>query len=114
MPHWGKTIGEQEVVGGFSCASLIAGGLVIWAAPGWAVSAPILIVFGLLAFIDDIVPYGRQPHLASESGGFMVGILAVAVSFFSGFLVWLLAVAALLTAIKFAPRVLRQLKTFKT
>ena len=114
MPHWEKITGEYEVISGFLCGLLIFGGFLVWTVPGIlpTIFGPILVLFGVLLLLDDAFPYGRQPHLMSESGGFIAGFIVVVLSalFIPGFIPRLLAIAVLLSGIKLMIRLLRKLK----
>jgi len=111
MPHWGKIIGEHEVVGGFLGAALVVGGFLAWNYLGllWFITAPFLIVLGLLLLIDDVYPYGRQPYLMSESGGFIAGCILTVVSVFYGVVGWVLSTAFFLSVIKLLVKVLKKI-----
>ncbi len=120
MPHWEKITGEYEVVSGFLCGILVLGGLLVWTVPGiyWPIAGPVLLIFGVLMLLDDAFPYGRQPHLMSEAGGFIAGFLAVISSSILGLILWLLAPSVLLSVVKLTIRLLRKMqkerpKTFK-
>jgi hypothetical protein len=113
MPHWGKMTGEYEVLSGFLIGVIIWGGLLIWIVPGifWPITGPVLVLFGVLLLFDDAYPYGRQPHLTSESGGFLAGFVVVLVSaiYNPAFVPWVLAVAVFFSAIKLLIRLLKKL-----
>lgn len=104
----GKVTGEYEVVCGFLCSSIITGGILIWTLPNMVLFflSPFLIVFGILLLFDDIFPYGRQPYMASEAGGFITGVAISIIAFFSGFIFFLVSLAVLISVAKLARRFL--------
>jgi hypothetical protein len=103
MPHWGKVTGEYEVIFGFSSGLLVFGGFLVWIFPGIlpTILGPVLMIIGFLVLLDAAFPYGRQPHLMSESGGFVAGLIAVTASaLVPGSIYWLLGTGVLFSAIK--------------
>lgn len=111
MPDWGKISGEYEIISGFLSGVLVLTGLLTWTVFqfAWSFAAPVLIIIGVLSFFDDIFPYGRQPHLMSESGGFIAGCIIAGLSFIYGFTAWLLSLVILFEAIKYGYKVLRKI-----
>jgi hypothetical protein len=102
MPYMGKPFSYGELITGFLCGVLIVGGIFAFTLPGifWSVAAWLILIFGILTLLDDIFPYGHQPNLGCELGGLTLGTSAVMVSFFIGFLPFLLALGVTLTIIK--------------
>ncbi len=113
MPQWGKVTGEWEVLSGFLSGILMTGGLVVWAGPDffWSALGPVCIAIGIISLFDDTFPFGRQPHLMSELGGFFAGIIAVTISamFIAGSIYWLLAIVLILVLIKLLIKVVRKI-----
>ncbi|MBN2330679.1 MAG: hypothetical protein JXC85_02590 [Candidatus Aenigmarchaeota archaeon] len=113
MPFWGKVTGEREVVSGFLPGTLMTGGLALWIMPDFwlSLAGPALIIVGLLSLLDDVFPYGRQPYLMSELGGFFAGFIVAAISsiFVAGTILWLLAVVFVITIIKMSLRVAKKI-----
>ena len=100
MDDSGKIIGRHEVFAGFMCSALILGGFLVWASLGmmWFLIAPFLIVLGFLILIDDMTPSGRQPYMACLSGSFAVGCAVTVISYFNGFMGWIILIALALAA----------------
>ena len=122
MPHWGKVTGEYEVIFGFSSGLLVFGGFLVWVFQGILPTylGPALMIIGFLVLLDVAFPYGRQPHLMSEGGGFAAGLIAVTASaLLPGSIYWLLGIGLFLSAIKLVMMLWRKKrgprpKTFKS
>jgi hypothetical protein len=106
MPQWGKPAGRYEMISGFLCSILIFGGFLSINLMGWEwfFVGAFLVVMGLLLLIDDLFPYGRQPYMASESGGLIAGLVAYVISFAQGLVHWALLAAFLISAAKIIRR----------
>ena len=100
MDDSGKIMERHEVVAGFLCSALILGGFLVWASLGmlWYLIAPFLIVLGLMILIDDMAPVGRQPYMACLSVSFVAGCAVTVISFFNGFMGWIILIALALAA----------------
>ena len=114
----GKITSNYNIIGGLIAGCIISGGLLSWTIPGvfWLMASPIIIVFGVLLVLDDALPYGRQPHLGSEAGGFMAGIVIVILAFYTVLFPLVLVLAILAGIIRLAPKLLmgRWRKPYKT
>jgi len=114
----GKITSNYNIIGGLIAGCIISGGLLSWTIPGlfWLIASPLIITFGVLLLLDDVLPYGRQPHLGSELGGFIAGIVITVSSFYAGFFPWVLVLAVLAGIIRLAPKLLmgRWRKPYKT
>jgi hypothetical protein len=70
----------------------------------WFLIAPFLIVLGFLILIDDMMPIGRQPYMACLSGSFAAGCAVTVISYFSGFMGWVILIALVLAAARILGR----------
>ena len=106
MDDSGNILGRHEVVAGFLCSALILGGFLFWASLGmmWFLIAPFLIVLGFLLLIDDMTPIGRQPYMACLSLSFVAGCAVTVISFFNGFMGWIIIIALVLAAARILSR----------
>jgi hypothetical protein len=107
MMDWENFGARLELFSGFLSGILVIGGLIAWLSGGlpWPASLA-LAVAGLINFMDDVFPYGRQPFLATWTGGFIAGCAALIIASFYGAMLWLLAAAAVLFAFKIGLKVL--------
>ena len=113
MPQWGKVTGEYEVFSGFLSGILLTGGFAVWLIPQspWSLAGPVMIVVGIISLLDDSLPYGRQPHLMSELGGFFAGFIVAVISamFVAGSIFWLMPIVSGITVLKLLIKVLRKI-----
>jgi hypothetical protein len=103
-----------EAISGFLSGILITGGVNVWNIPElfWFITGPLLVIFGLLLLLDDFFPFGRQPHLGGEAGGFIAGFaLVIAIAMLIPVCIsWLLAITVTLSVVKLIIRLKKKIK----
>jgi hypothetical protein len=102
MMELGRIYSQEDVASGAISGILICGGLLSWMFTDYTwIGNLAFIISGLICLADASFPFGRQPHMGSISGGFIIGfaLLLICAAFRLAYILCVVALAAFLLSL---------------
>jgi hypothetical protein len=102
MMELGRIYSQEDIASGAISGILICGGLLSWMFTDYPwIGNLAFILSGLICFADVSFPFGRQPHMGSIAGGFLIGcaLLFICAAFRLGYVLCVVALGVFLISL---------------